>query len=53
MAGASIQVVLVWLLGQVTWRRSKSMVKSSRVKPVCSFFCHAPLALTGPTSWML
>ncbi|WP_329138125.1 hypothetical protein [Streptomyces sp. NBC_00670] len=53
MAGASIQVVLVRPLGQVTWRRPKSMVKSSRVKPVCSFFCHAPLALTGPTSWTL
>ncbi len=52
MAGAAIQVVLVRPLGQVTWRWSKSTVKSSRVKPVRSFFCHAPLALTGPTSWM-
>jgi hypothetical protein len=50
MAGASSQVVLVWPFGQVTWRRSTSMVKSSRVKPLCSFFCHTPLSLTGPTS---
>lgn len=51
MAGASSQVLLVRPFGQMTWRRSKSMVKSSLVKRVCSLCCPAPLALAGPMSW--
>jgi hypothetical protein len=50
IAGAWTQLPVTLPFGQVTVRLSKSMVKSSRAKPVCCLRCRfGPRAASGPT----
>ncbi|MFI0743464.1 recombinase family protein [Streptomyces sp. NPDC021100] len=50
IAGSSFQLPLTLPLGQVTSRRSKSIMKFSRPKPSPALRCRELFSLTGPTS---